>query len=89
MAGEAPELAAARPPRPRWLGVAECAARARCSRRTVSQALTGWSRSGVGLRYLVRRGGVVRVRPGDLRAWIGAGCPTGPSYDPHPRGPRR
>ena len=84
-----PALDGARPPRPRWLGVAECAARARCSRATVSHALTAWSKSGVGLRYLVRRGRVVRVRPSDLRAWIGAGCPTGPSYDPAPRGARR
>ena len=44
---------------------------------------------GVGLRYLVRRGRVVRVRPADCRAWILAGCPTGPNRDPAPRGPRR
>jgi len=84
-----PALEGARPPRPRWLGVADCARRARCSRATVSAALTSWSKCGVGLRYLVRRGRVVRVRPGDLRAWIGAGLPTGPSYDPAPRGSRR
>lgn len=77
------------PPRPRWRSSADCARLAGVSARTVAAALTSWARCGVGLRYLVRRGPVVRVRPADLRAWIGAGCPTGPSYDPHPRGARR
>ena len=75
--------------RPRWYGVADCAARAHVHPATVSAALSSWARSGVGLRYLVRRGSVVRVRPADCRAWILAGCPTGPNRDPAPRGRRR
>lgn len=72
------------PPRHRWRGVGECARIAGCHPATVSAALSSWARCGVGLRYLVRRGPVVRVRPSDLRAWIAAGCPTGPNDQPPP-----
>ena len=82
---KSPALAVARPPRPRWVGAGECARRAGVAPSTVSAALSSWGRCGVGLAYLVRRGGVVRVKPQALRDWIAAGCPTGPNREPTPR----
>ena len=77
-------LSTVNPPRKRWRSAHDCARAAGVHPATVSAALSSWARCGVGLRYLVRRGPVVRVRPSDLRAWIAAGCPTGPNDQPPP-----